>query len=79
MTFYRMTIGNQCELPLPNEYCTKLGIDIGDILAFSTTENGGLSIEKHSDQTLSDDEIHHSGYLSRVIELEGTSHIIEVK
>jgi hypothetical protein len=75
MLSYQITIGQEYELSLPDDYCDELGIDIGDILRFSTNENGSFSIEKHDVQSMTDEEIDASGNLARVIEANGSSQI----
>jgi hypothetical protein len=72
MLSYRLTIGPENTLPLPDDYCDELGIEIGDILKFSTAENGSFSIQKHDVQSMTDEEIEVSGNLARVIEANGS-------
>ena len=78
MLSYRITIGQEYELSLPDDYCNELGIDIGDILKFSVTETGSFSIEKHDVQLMTDEEIEASGNLARVIEANGSSQITQL-
>ncbi|PCH93966.1 MAG: hypothetical protein COB83_12775 [Gammaproteobacteria bacterium] len=68
---YRLQIGNNYEIPLPDEFCEEFNIIIGDILRCELINNSkDISLVKHDDQTLSDTDIIASGNLTRVIPYE---------
>lgn len=70
---YQTKLGNNNEIPLPDELCVQLNFNIGDILL---CEKGyspqALVLSKHIDQTLSDDDIASAGNLARIIPLSET-------
>jgi hypothetical protein len=55
-----------------------LGVEIGDIIKFSAVGNDFFSVEKHTVQSMTDEEIDASDNLSRVIEANGSSKITEI-
>ena len=62
------TIGKNNEIPLPDDICEQLGIENGDILKCEAIQNSGsLTLIKHDNQSLTDEEITDSGNLTRVI------------
>lgn len=64
---YQVKIGKNNEVALPNELCYKLEIDVGDIVIFeSAVDSPAITISKHCDQTLSDDDVAAAGNLARV-------------
>lgn len=68
---HTLTLIENNVLPLPEPLVTELGWTVGDILIFKRNENGlGISIEKHADQTLSDEQISRADNLGRVFELK---------
>lgn len=65
---YKVRIGSNHEIPLPDDICNELEIQVGDILICeAAVKSFGISMRKYYDQTLSDDEIAASGNLTRVI------------
>ncbi|MDP5131971.1 MAG: hypothetical protein NWQ54_13885 [Paraglaciecola sp.] len=57
-------------LPLPDPLCTELGFAVGDILVCEMDkERKEMRLVKHTDQTLSDEEIEAASNLTRVISL----------
>lgn len=65
---YQCTIGKNNEIPLPDDICDKLDIRIGDILICEVAaKSSSISVKKHCEQDLSDDEVASSGNLARVI------------
>ena len=61
-------LGENGLVPLPDELCEELGIDIGDILICEVTaDTPAISMTKHHIQTLSDKDIAAAGNLVRVI------------
>lgn len=67
---YQVTLGENNEIPLPDDLCSELDIKIGDILLCEVVENSSkLVMTKHSNQTLSDADIASAGNLTRVIPL----------
>lgn len=64
---YQIKIGKNNQIPLPDELCRELGINLGDILFCKLIENSTkIEMTKHIDQTLSDAEIASEGNLARV-------------
>lgn len=64
---YQVTIGENNEVALPDELCDNLEIKIGDILIFeAAVDSSAITMSKHCDQTLSDDEVAAAGNLARV-------------
>jgi len=57
VSLYRSTVGDKFEFALPDEYCEMLDINIGDMLLFTILVGRQVSIDKHSEQDLSDAEI----------------------
>lgn len=67
---YQVKLGENNEIPLPDNLCSELDIKIGDILFCEVVENSSkLVMTKHSNQTLSDADIASAGNLTRVISL----------
>jgi len=65
---YQFKVGKNHEILLPDDICDQLDIKIGEILICEVSENSSsISMKKHSDQALSDDEIFSAGNLTRVI------------
>ncbi|WP_233081170.1 hypothetical protein [Rheinheimera soli] len=65
---YQFKIGKNGEIPIPDDICNELDFNVGDILfCEAIADSSAISISKHCDQTLSDDEISESGNLTRVI------------
>lgn len=61
-------LGENGLVPLPDELCAELGIEIGDILICEvTSDTPAISMTKHHIQTLSDSDIAAAGNLARVI------------
>lgn len=55
-------------LPLPDALCDELGFQIGDILIFKINKTRSeIILEKHDDQSLSDEQIIDAGNLARVL------------
>lgn len=66
---YRAKLGKDDEIPLPDKLCSELGIKIGDILICESADDSStISLKKHINQELSDEEIAASGNLTRVIQ-----------
>lgn len=67
---YQVEVEENYVLPLPDELCQKLGINVGDILICKLGSNSAeIEMTKYVDQTLSDDEVVAAGNLTRVISL----------
>ena len=65
---YQVKVGKNNQIPLPDDICRDLGINLGDILICKLAENSTqIEMTKHVDQTLSDTEIASVGNLTRVI------------
>lgn len=65
---YQVTIGKNNQIPIPENICMELGINLGDILICKLAENATqIQMTKHEDQTLSDAEIASAGNLTRII------------
>ncbi|WP_156803870.1 hypothetical protein [Alishewanella aestuarii] len=65
---YRVKIGRHNEVELPDTLCQELGVKIGDIMVFEASpDSQALTITKHNDQTLTDDQIAAARNLSRII------------
>jgi hypothetical protein len=65
---YQFKIGKNSEIPLPEEFCKGLDIKIGDILICEIIRNThSLSLKKHCNQALTDDDIAVAGDLTRVV------------
>lgn len=65
---YQVMIGENNEIPLPDELCSELNIKVGDILFCEVVEKlSKISMTKHSKQTLSDADIATAGNLTRVL------------
>ncbi|WP_423186830.1 hypothetical protein ACO1PK_01035 [Alishewanella sp. d11] len=75
---YRVTLGLQNEIALPDALCQELGIKIGDIMRFeSQPDSSSLIVTKHTDQALTDDDIALAGDLARIFPL-GPKHELDV-
>lgn len=67
---FRVTLGRHNEVPLPDALCQALGLKIGDIIVFAASpDSQALTVTKHNDQTLTDDQIAAARNLSRIIPL----------
>lgn len=65
---YQVKVGKSNEIPLPSNICKELEITIGDILICEVIADlSSISMKKHCNQELSDDEIASAGNLTRVI------------
>ena len=65
---YSVEIINNNLLPLPDELCTELGFSVGDILVCEMNKDRSeMRMVKHTDQTLTDEQILAAGNLTRVI------------
>ncbi len=68
---YRCQINHEGLITLPDMICNDLGIEVGDVLICEAADNASkLVLRKHTDQTLTDDEIALAGNLTRVIPLK---------
>lgn len=64
---YTVKLGKNAEVPLPDSICKELGIAVGDILICEKmSDHSSISMVKHSNQALSDDEVAAAGNLTRV-------------
>jgi len=67
---YNVNILKDNVLPLPDAMCSELGFAVGDILICEMDKNRSqMSMSKHTDQTLTDEQISAAGNLTRVISL----------
>lgn len=67
---YTVEISNDNLIPLPDGLCAELGFEVGDILiCVMDKERSEISMIKHIDQKLSDEQILAAGNLTRVISL----------
>ena len=67
---YSVEIINNNLLPLPDELCTELSFAVGDILACEMNKDRTeMRMVKHTDQTLTDEQILAAGNLTRVINI----------
>ena len=67
---YSVEIINNNLLPLPDELCTELGFSVGDILVCEMNKDRSeMRMVKHTDQTLTDEQILAAGNLTRVINI----------
>lgn len=65
---YQFRVGKNHEVPLPDDICEELDIKIGDILICEAVQGSpSISMKKHNDQALSDDDIATAGNLTRVV------------
>ena len=65
---YSVEIINNNLLPLPDELCTELSFAVGDILVCEMNKDRSeMRMVKHTDQTLTDEQILAAGNLTRVI------------
>lgn len=65
---YQVKIGENNEIPLPDDLCSELDIKVGDIMFCEVVEKySEIAMTKHIDQTLSDADIASAGNLTRVI------------
>jgi hypothetical protein len=65
---YSVEFINNNLLPLPDELCTELGFSVGDILVCEMNKDRSeMRMVKHTDQTLTDEQILAAGNLTRVI------------
>lgn len=64
---YQVKIGKNNEILLPEGLCNELEIEVGDILICEVVVSSpAISMKKHSNQSLTDDEITAAGNLTRV-------------
>lgn len=64
---YQINVGKNNEIALPDELCNKMQVTIGDILIFeSAVDSSAITMGKHCDQTLSDEDIAVAGNLARI-------------
>lgn len=64
---YQVQIGKNNEILLPEDLCNVLEIEVGDILICEVAVSSpAISMKKHSNQALTDDEITAAGNLTRV-------------
>jgi len=67
---YTVEISNDNLIPLPDDLCAELSFEDGDILiCVMDKERPKISMIKHIDQALSDEQILAAGNLTRVISL----------
>lgn len=65
---HQVKVGKNNQIPLPDDLCRELGINLGDILICKLIEDSTkIEMTKHIDQTLSDAEIESEGNLARII------------
>ncbi len=65
---YHVKVGKNNQIPLPDDLCKELRINLGDILICKLVENSTkIEMTKHENQTLSDAEIASVENLKRVI------------
>lgn len=58
-------------IPVPDVLCAELGFAVGDILVcVMNKDRSEISMTKHSDQTLTDEQILAAGNLTRVVSLK---------
>lgn len=68
---YTVEITKDNLIPIPDTLCVELGFAVGDVLVCVMDKNRSeISMSKHSDQTLTDDQISAAGNLTRVVSLE---------
>lgn len=68
---HRFQMNDERLVPLTDAICSELGFQVGDILICEVSDDASkLTLRKHSDQTLTDDEIALAGNLTRVIPLD---------
>lgn len=68
---YTVEITKDNLIPVPDALCAELGFAVGDILVcVMDKERSEISMAKHSDQTLTDEQILAAGNLTRVVSLE---------
>ncbi len=67
---YSVEIINNNLLSLPDALCAELGFSVGDILVCEMDKGRSeMRMVKHTDQTLTDEEILAAGNLTRVINI----------
>jgi hypothetical protein len=67
---YTVEITNNNLIPVPDVLCAELGFEVGDILVCVIDKvRSEISMVKHIDQTLSDEQILAAGNLTRVVSL----------
>lgn len=65
---FKVRIGDNGQIPLPDKLCKELGFEIGNILICVKDQSSSTIImKKHTDQTLSNDQLELTGNLLRVI------------
>lgn len=68
---YTVEITKDNLIPVPDALCAELGITVGDILVCTMDKDRAeISMIKHIDQTLTDEQISAAGNLTRVVSLE---------
>lgn len=67
---YTVEITNNNLIPVPDALYAELGFEVGDILlCVMDKDRSEISMVKHIDQTLSDEQILAAGNLTRVVSL----------
>lgn len=67
---YTVEITNNNLIAVPDALCAELGFEVGDILVcVIDKDRSEISMVKHIDQTLSDEQILAAGNLTRVVSL----------
>ena len=67
---YTIEILKDNVLPLPDSLCLELGFAVGDILICEMDKDRSeMKMTKHTEQTLTDEQISSAGNLTRVISL----------
>ncbi|WP_445426029.1 hypothetical protein [Alishewanella sp. HL-SH06] len=68
---YTVEITKDNLIPIPDTLCAELGFTVGDILVCAMDKDRAeISMKKHSDQTLTDEQISAAGNLTRLVSLE---------
>uniref|UniRef100_A0A486XGJ7 Uncharacterized protein n=1 Tax=Rheinheimera sp. BAL341 TaxID=1708203 RepID=A0A486XGJ7_9GAMM len=69
---YTVEITKDNLIPVPDALCAELGFAVGDILVCAIDKDRSeISMTKHIDQTLTDEQILVAGDLTRVVSHEG--------
>ena len=67
---YTVEITEDNLIPVPDALCAELGFTVGDILVCAMDkDHSEIRMTKHSDQTLTDEQISAAGNLTRVVSL----------
>lgn len=68
---YTVEITKDDLIPIPDKLCTELGFSVGDILVCVTDKDRTeIRMTKHSNQTLTDEQISAAGNLTRLVSIE---------